>query len=89
MRDGDEMVCDSCGRSMTNLTGTSVVGTIITPGLGEDPEIRKTMAQQWSPYPLREYHVCWACTLKAHGVPVPEIISEEGESSAESIGGVR
>ena len=68
------MKCDVCGKNMTPPHGgVYSQGAQISLNISTGSEESRYAHEQIAPYEIgRTYHICWACTLRAYGVPEPK-----------------
>ena len=71
MNHDGKLICDVCGKVLRDLNGVTVTGVVV--GVGPDvlADHKKSLEQNFYPYPVRTYRTCFACSLKAFGVPLP------------------
>ena len=69
------MKCDVCGRELMMPNGTALLGAdvIINSRWSDNPALHEFAEKQIAPYELnRRYRICFACLLRALGVPEPK-----------------
>jgi hypothetical protein len=81
MDDGEGKLCDVCGKNMTLLNGVNIIGFFLQIHVCDNSSYaeKKALEEQFHPYPVRDYHVCFPCTLKKMGIEPPVVTVEKEE----------